>query len=369
MQIQPFELERYFARHEFSARFLLGPSDCESLSMQELLALADPEARALWEGLGLGYTESQGHPLLREEIARAYPGLGAGHILTAAPEEAIFIAMNVLLRPGDRAVVLTPAYQSLHSLARAIGCRVDEWPLRPRSGRWALDLDRLADLLRTPARLVVVNFPNNPTGFLPTAGEWQDLLALVAASGAYLFSDEMYRLLEPRPELRLPPACTAYERAVSLAGLSKAFGLPGLRSGWLACREAPLLAEFQAYKDYITICASAPGEVLSLIALRAAESILQRNRGIVSANLAAARAFFSARPRLFDWLEPDAGSVAFPRWLGEPPLEQLAEQMVERHGVMFVPGGMFAFAGGYFRVGLGRRNLPQVLAALAAALG
>jgi aspartate/methionine/tyrosine aminotransferase len=368
MQIQPFELERYFARYEFSARYLLGPSDCESLGMQELLALADAQTRALWDGLGLGYTESPGHPLLRAEIARQYPGLDAEHILTAAPEEAIFIAMNVLLRPGDRVVVLTPAYQTLHAVARAIGCTVAEWPLTPRAGTWALDLARLADLLREPARLVVVNFPNNPTGFLPSAADWQALIELVARSGAYLFSDEMYRLLEYEPSRCLFPACTAYERAVSLAGLSKAFGLPGLRSGWLACQDAAVLAQFQAYKDYLTICASAPGEILSIIALRAAESILDRNRAIVARNLKAARAFFTARPGLFEWLEPQAGSVAFPRWLGQPPLDQLAEEIVAQRGVMFVPGAMFAFPGGYFRVGLGRNNLPEVLAVLGDAL-
>jgi aspartate/methionine/tyrosine aminotransferase len=368
MQIQPFELERYFARHEFSARYLLGPSDCESLGMQELLSLADAQASALWDGLGLGYTEPPGHPLLRAEIVRQYPGLDADHILTSAPEEAIFIAMNVLLRPGDRVVFLTPAYQSLHAVARAISCTVAEWPLTPREGSWALDLDRLAELLQEPARLVVVNFPNNPTGFLPSPEEWHSLLELVASSGATLFSDEMYRLLEYEPSRRLIPACSVYEKAVSLAGLSKAFGLPGLRSGWLACQDAALLAQFQAYKDYLTICASAPGEILSIIALRAADAILERNRAIVAHNLEAARSFFTTRPGLFEWLEPRAGSIAFPRWLGQPPLEQLAEEIVARHGVMFVPGAMFAFPGEYFRVGLGRRNLPEVLAVLGSAL-
>ena len=368
MQMQPFDLERYFARHEFSARYLLGSSDCESLSMHELLALADAQARALWDELNLGYTEAPGHPLLRAEIARQYPGLDAEHILTTVPEEAIFIAMNVLLRPGDRVVVLTPAYQSLHAVARAIGCTVAEWPLMPRAGSWTLDLDRLADLLQEPSRLVVVNFPNNPTGFLPSPEDWQSLLELVARSGAYLFSDEMYRRLEYEPSRRLPPACSAYARAVSLAGLSKAFGLPGLRSGWLACQDAALLAQFQAYKDYLTICASAPGEILSIIALRAADSILERNRAIVASNLEAARSFFTARSRLFEWLEPHAGSVAFPLWLGQPPLDQFAEEIVARRGVMFVPGAMFAFPGGYFRVGLGRKNLPEVLAVLGDAL-
>jgi aspartate/methionine/tyrosine aminotransferase len=365
MNIQPFALERYFARHEFSARYLLSPSDCESLSMAELLSLADAPARALWEDLRLGYTESPGHPLLREEIAALYPGLAAGDVLCAAPEEAIFIAMNVVLSPGDRVVALTPSYQSLTAVARAVGCEVAEWPLQLRAGAWALDLEGLAALLRRPTRLVVVNFPHNPTGFLPTPAEWQALLAQVESAGAYLFSDEMYRLLEHDPAARLAPACTASPRAVSLAGLSKAFGLPGLRCGWLACADPALIAQFQAFKDYTTICASAPGEVLSIVALRARERILARCQNLVRANLGLARDFFTQRPASFHWLEPAGGSIAFPRWLGVGTADEFAESCLARRGVMVVPGSMFAFPGEHFRVGLGRRNLPEILATLA----
>lgn len=369
MKIEPFALERYFARHEFSARYLLSPSDCESWRMTDLLALADAETRLLWEDLRLGYTESEGHHLLREEIARQYAPLTAAQVLTAAPEEAIFIAMNGLLETGDRVVALEPAYQSLHEVARAVGARVEGWPLEAQEGRWALDLNRLEDLLRAPTRLVVVNFPNNPTGYLPTPGEWQAILSLVSRSGAFLFSDEMYRLLEYDPSGRLPPACAQYERAISLAGLSKAFGLPGLRTGWLACADAALLGKFQAFKDYTTICSSAPSEVLSIIALRSQEVIVARNLAIVRENLAAARAFFGAQGGRFEWMDPCAGSVAFPRWLGDQPVEELAEEVVTRAGVMMVPGSMFHYSGGHFRVGLGRQNLPEVLSALGRYLG
>jgi aspartate/methionine/tyrosine aminotransferase len=365
MQIQPFKLERYFARYEFNARYLLSPSDCETMGMHDLLALADPSARALWDNLALGYTESPGHPLLRDEISRLYTGLSADHVLTAAPEEAVFITMNVLLRPGDRVVVVTPAYQSLHEIARAVGCQVVDWPLISRKGGWAVDLEALDRLLSIPTRLVVINFPNNPTGFLPGEKEWREIVNRVARSGAYLFSDEMYRLLEFSPETRLPAACEVYERAVSLAGLSKAFGLPGLRSGWLACTDPALLADLQTFKDYTTICASAPGEILSLIALRARENILSRCRELVLENLSLARRFFSQRPSFFEWLEPSGGSIAFPRWLGENTVEQFAEDIVTRREVMVVPGSTFGYPGNHFRLGLGRRNLAEILAILA----
>ncbi len=175
----------------------------------------------------------------------------------------------------------------------------------------------------------------------------------------------MYRLLEFVPEARLPAACEIYDRAVSLAGLSKAFGLPGLRSGWLACGDPALLASIQAFKDYTTICASAPGEILSIIALKSRKVILDRCLSIVRENLALARAFFGRRPARFQWIDPLAGSIAFPRWLGEQSVEQFAEDMVTRRGVMVVPGSMFGFSGGHFRLGLGRKNLPEILAILA----
>ncbi|MBI4927377.1 MAG: aminotransferase class I/II-fold pyridoxal phosphate-dependent enzyme [Anaerolineae bacterium] len=364
MKPAPFALERYFARHEFSARYLLSPSDCESPTMHDLLALGDAETRGLWDRLTLGYTESPGHPLLRETAAAQYAGLGAQHILTAAPEEAIFIAMNVLLEPGDRVILLTPAYQSLGEVARALGCRVEAWSLRVENGAWALDLPRLRALLAEPARLVVVNFPNNPTGTLPTAQEWRELTALVERAGAWLFADEMYRMLELDPARRLEPACLMGERAVSLAGLSKAHGLPGLRTGWLACRDRKFLADCQAFKDYTTICAAAPAEILSIIALRAGDTLLERNRARVAENLAAARAFFQARPQRYAWLEPDGGSIAFPRRLAQPAGMAWADDLVQRLGVMVVPGSLFAYDDAHFRVGLGRANLPEILALL-----
>jgi aspartate/methionine/tyrosine aminotransferase len=362
MDVRPFQLERYFARYEFKTRHLLSPSDCESISMRELLGMADPQTQQLWDELRLGYTESPGHPLLREEVSRLYQDIPPDGVLMAIPEEAIFIAMNCLLQPDDHVVVLSPIYQSLFEVARAIGCPVTAWPLEPREGRWHLDLDRLESLLTPKTRLLVVNFPNNPTGFIPGANDFGALVDLARSRGIFLFSDEMYRQLEHDPARRLPAVCDLYERGISLSGLSKAYGLPGLRTGWLACQDIPLINRFQAFKDYTTICASAPAEVLSIVALRAGGALLARNLGIVQHNLAAAERFFSSRPAQFEWLRPDGGSTAFPRWLDKDPVDRFCNEMVDRRGVMVVPGSMFDFPGNYFRVGLGRAAFPEVLA-------
>ena len=134
MQITDFKLERYFAEHEFKVRYLLSASDCEALALDELLGMADARTLALWHGLKLSYTESQGHPQLRSEVAGLYQAVRPEDVLIAAPEELIFIAMNALLRPGDHVIATFPGYQSLYAIAEALGCSVTRWPLEVRGG-------------------------------------------------------------------------------------------------------------------------------------------------------------------------------------------------------------------------------------------
>ena len=165
-------------------------------------------------------------------------------------------------------------------------------------------------------RLLVINFPHNPTGFLPTRAELDAIVAFARRHDLLLFSDEMYRMLEYRPQDRLPAVCDLYERGISLSGMSKALSLPGLRIGWLAAREPGLVGRWLEFKDYTTICSSAPSEVLALMALRARTAILDRNLEIVRGNLAAAGQFFARHPDRFTWRPPLAGSVAFPEWTG-----------------------------------------------------
>ena len=283
MRIEPFRLERYFAKYEFSTRYLLSPSDCESCSLSELLDLASAESRAAWEQLRFGYTDSQGSPALRERIAGLYETVGPEQTVVAVPEEAIFILMHALLEPGDRVVVLTPAYQSLHEVARSCGCEVVCVPLSVAGDRWELDLDRLNEAVTPATRLLVVNFPHNPTGYLPSRRDFDALVEMARKHGAWVLSDEMYRLLEHDTSLRLPAACDVYEKGISLSGLSKAFGLPGLRVGWLATRDETVIHRSLNIKDYTTICNSAPSEVLATMGLDGREHILARNRESCSA--------------------------------------------------------------------------------------
>ncbi|HLF00922.1 MAG TPA: aminotransferase class I/II-fold pyridoxal phosphate-dependent enzyme, partial [Anaerolineales bacterium] len=315
--IRPFKLERYFGLYEFKAKYLLSPSDCEALTLSELLGMADADSLRLWESLSLGYTESPGHPVLREAIARTYQRVSPEQIVVGVPEELIYVAMNTLLEPGDGVVCVSPAYQSLYEVARWLGCSVTPWAAELENKRWRFPLEALERSVDDRTKLIVINFPHNPTGFLPSRAELDSIIEIARHRNAYLFCDEMYRLLEHDPATRLPPVCDLYERGISLSGLSKTFALPGLRLGWLATQEESLPEKWVTFKDYTTICNSAPSEVLGIIALRAAEQIVERNLGIVRGNVQAAEKFFAERASLFEWIAPQAGSIAFPRWLGQ----------------------------------------------------
>ena len=363
MRIPDFMLERYFARWEFSAPYLLCSSDVEGWRLADLLALADAEGRSRWEALTLGYTESAGLPALREAIAGLYTGVSPGDILTfGGAQEALFVLLNVLLGAGDHALVTWPGYQSLHEVARATGADVTLLPLRAEDG-WQLDLAALTRALRPNTRVVVVNFPHNPTGALPARATFEALGQLCEARGIFLLSDEVYRLLEYAPEQRLPAAVEQGPHGVSLGVMSKAFGLAGLRVGWLALKDAALRERCAAFKDYTTLCNAAPSEVLALIALRAKEQVLARSRTLLAQNLALLDTFFARHAERFGWVRPCAGSVAFPRLL-QGSADTFCEQLVQQEGVLLLPGSVYDFPGEHFRLGFGRSSMPEALARL-----
>lgn len=367
MRLADFTLERYFARWEFAVDHLLCASDVQGMPMADLLALADDETRALWQGLTLGYTESTGHPLLRREIASLYDGLDAQDVLVfAGAEEAIFCLANVALEPGDHAIVTWPGYQSLYEVARGAGADVTLHELREDAG-WAIDLDLLRRQMTPSTRLIVINAPHNPTGMLPDRATFDGLVALASEAGAHLVVDEVYRFLEFDERDRLPAGAEALDRGVSIGVMSKSFAMAGLRIGWLASRDRNLLARCAAFKDYTTICSSAPSEILSLIGLRARDTILARSRDIVSANLELLDAFFETWADRFSWVRPRAGSVGFPR-LTVPgvAIDDWSAGLVEAQGVLLLPGSEFGFGGNHFRLGFGRTDLPVALERLEA---
>jgi aspartate/methionine/tyrosine aminotransferase len=361
MALHPFKLERYFAKYEFKVRFLLSSSDCESLSMTELVQMATPESLELWQELKLGYTESLGHPLLRAEVAKLYDHIAPDNVIIAAPEEAIFIAMQTLLEANDHVIAVSPAYQSLYEVARSIGSIVTPWKLELSTNGWHLDLNQLERNLTDRTRMLILNFPHNLTGHTLSRREFDSVVELARKHGLYIFSDEMYRLLEGDPAIRVPSVCDVYEKGISLSGLSKSFALPGLRIGWMATQDNTLVGGWLTFKDYTTICNSAPSEILGIIALQNKGQILQRNLDIIRENIVIADRFFTQHGNRFSWICPKAGSVAFPQWLGDITVEQFCQDMLDQQGVMIVPGSMFDFFGNHFRIGLGRKNFGEAI--------
>jgi aspartate/methionine/tyrosine aminotransferase len=368
MRLDTFQLERYFGQYEFTVPFQLSVSDCDGLSMNELLANADDEVRGLWEQLSLGYTETSGHPLLRREIAAMYHGFEADHVLVAAPEELIFVAMNCLVKNGDHVVCAFPGYQSLYAVAEGLHAEVTRWEPDETDG-WRFDPDKLESLIRPSTRLIVMNFPHNPTGALPGPDDYQRIFEVALRYDIPIFSDEMYRLMERDPLARLPSAVELYDPAVSLSGVSKTLGLAGLRIGWLVTRDERLMQRMALFKDYTTICNSAPSEILALAGLRARERILARHHERIERNLGLLTGFMDKYEALFAWTPPRASTICFPRFkpdsLGTPELCRMAR---DEAGVLLAPSTVFDYGDHHVRIGVGREAFPEGLVRLSAFL-
>ncbi|MBA2297914.1 MAG: aminotransferase class I/II-fold pyridoxal phosphate-dependent enzyme [Actinobacteria bacterium] len=361
--VQGLKLERFFAELGAKSEHLLCTSDIEPYRLHELLELADPELRARWDRLSLAYTEPGGMPELREEIAGMYAGIEPDQVVTfAGADEAIFLALNATLRPGDHAVVTWPAYQSLHDVAYAAGADVTLLPLDPEG--WELDIEELRRAVRPTTRVLIVNFPHNPTGALASRETLDAVAAIAAEVGAHLLSDEVHRHLEYDPADLLPAAAEYGGLAVSVGVMSKSFGLAGLRIGWLATKDRELLQRISIYKEYMSSSSSAPSELLALIALRARDTVLARSGRLLAENLALLDAFFTEWEDVFRWVRPRAGCVGFPRLDAELPVEQLAVRLVEEESVLVLPGSIYNFPGNHFRLGFGRADLPVALAGL-----
>lgn len=362
MQIAPFDVELFFAVYEFATPHVLCASDCESMTVTDLLELAGMTMADLgtqW----LGYTESQGHPDLRGLVAAQIGGAVTAQdvVVLATPEEGIYLTMRTLLEPRDHVVVLTPAYNSLLNVAEHVSGNVSRWEIEATAVSFQLDLNKLANLLTDETKLLIVNFPHNPTGLLPTPEEFAQIIALARQHDVWLFCDEMYRGLELDGRSPLPSAITQYEKSIVLSGLSKTQGLPGLRSGWLLVRDESLRAALINWKHYTSICPPTPSEFLAMAALRAHDKLVARNVAIITQNLQAADAFFARWPQLFTWRRPSAGSVALVE-TAVPSTTTYCIQLAEEAGVLFLPGPYIGYHDTFMRWGFGRKNFADNLA-------
>ncbi len=367
--LRTFRLEEYLGEWEFGARHYLTASDAQSMTVGDLLNMGSESDREGFAALPLTYVETWGSENLREAIAGTYERVDAAHVLAfSGAQEALFWAMQELVRPGrprrrDRAVL--PVDGDGHGRDRRRRERLVD---APWSTAGQLDLDELRGLLRPTTRLVAVNYPNNPTGHVPDGETFRELVALCDERGIRLFCDEVYRGIEVDQARTLPQAADLSETALSLNVASKSYGLPGLRVGWLACRDRALLERLEKRKHYTSICNPGPSEYLAAIGLRHRDRIWARNRAVIAANLPLFADFFGRWAELFDWEPPLGGCVCFPRYKGAGSVDDFCRRLLEREGVVVLPASVYyseiaEAPTDHFRVGVGRLGAEESLEA------
>jgi aspartate/methionine/tyrosine aminotransferase len=359
-KIKDFAIERYFARYEFSTEYLLSSSDCDGFPLKYVLDLASEEEISSWHNLKLGYTETTGSPALRKAISKHYKTISPENVLVSSPGEANFALMNVLLQSGDNVICMSPMYQSLYQVAESLGCTISFWEPEPGTD-WYYSPSELRKLITKRTKLIIVNFPHNPTGYMPAINDWNEIIEIARENDLVLFSDEMYRSLIYDTKDEIPAACDLYENAVSLWGMAKSFGLAGLRIGWLASRNEKILKKVEAFKDYLSICNSATSEILAAVALNNSGSFIAPNIEKVKSNIEIFRQFQLRNSDLLEFYQPKGGSVAFIKLKTKIPALQYAKELIQKTGIMLLPSEIFEYGTSHVRIGFGRANLPEVL--------
>jgi aspartate/methionine/tyrosine aminotransferase len=364
VKIEPFALERWLTAHELHVDYDIAESGIYPLTIRELLSWSPEDERdstlQRLLDLRLGYSEATGTQRLRTLLAQTYEGCGPENILvTTGAIEANFLLFNVLLNPGDHVVAPYPAYQQLYSVPRALGCDVSLWQVRSEDG-FRFVLDDLARLIRPNTRLIVINSPHNPTGAMLSPDELERVYELAKSAGAMVLSDEAYRWLEvPGGSESPPPVYNLGPAGISVGTMSKPFGLPGLRIGWMAA-PAETVAACWAMRDYVSLSPGKLNDALAVLAFEHRDKIVQRNRELIGQNLSRANRWIAEQADMLSWTPPRGGLLALVRYHLDIPSLELADKLAEEYSVMLAPGSVFGFEH-HLRIGIGQE--PPVFAA------
>ncbi|MBI3697367.1 MAG: aminotransferase class I/II-fold pyridoxal phosphate-dependent enzyme [Acidobacteria bacterium] len=347
MNIEPFEMERLQSQWENRVEYNLSESSVHPMALAELL-----DAGQLTELLQkrLGYTQTNGTVELRQSIAALYPGASVDHILvTNGAAEANFLAIWHLLDPGDEIVLMLPNYMQIWGLARSLSAKVVPFRLREEC-QWRPDLDELRRALSPRTSLIAVCNPNNPTGAVLAEGEMDAIVEAARRAGAWLLADEVYLGAE-RVGPPTPSFWGRYEKLVITNGLSKAYGLPGLRIGWVA-GPPDLIARLWGCHDYTTIAVGALSDTLARVALASRERILGRTREILRANYPLLEEWLASQGDLFTLVPPAAGAIAYLHYSLEINSTRLMQKLLQDKSVLVVPGDHFGMDH-YLRINYG----------------
>jgi aspartate/methionine/tyrosine aminotransferase len=366
-----FTLEEYLGEHEFKAKHLLACSDAESFGMLELLNdYADDECKALFQNLRLGYTEVKGLPQLRKQV-QEFVGLAPTTIdsvtITVGAEEGIFCTFGALgkIIPGKEVLVITPCYQSLKELPNFFGMMVKEIALDVTT-RSSFDTDAIIDQISSNTGAVVLNIPHSPTGWTMSIDDITRVISACERVGAYLVVDEVYRGLADKSPL--PAVCSLYDKGITIGVVSKAFGLSGLRIGWLGCQDIDFQYQALSYKHYLSICASGPAEILALIALRNADALMSRNSEITLKNKELLASVIEENSDILRWSSPQGSCVGLVELVHNNSERDISAWLLENYSLLVLPGRVFDLPDSFFRVGYGRFLTEEAIGVFAAAI-
>jgi aspartate/methionine/tyrosine aminotransferase len=357
MRVETFEMERFQSTWENRVAHNLSESGVHPMSVADLL---EPDERDALMNERFIYVQTNGTPALREAIASLYPGAGPDNVVVGnGTAEANYVAVWNLVEPGDEVVMMVPNYMQIWGVVRGLGATVVPWRLHEERA-WSPDVDELRALITPRTKLIAVCNPNNPTGSILSESAMAAIVSVAAEHGVWLLADEVYRGAELDGR-ETPSFWGRYDRALVSCGLSKAYGLPGLRIGWVAGPSATV-AELWARKDYLSIAPSALSDVLARKALRPAvrPRILARTRGIVNGNLPVVQEWMGRHGLAFRLTPPRAGAITYPRYSWAINSSRLADRLRDEQSVLVVPGDQFGMDG-FLRIGLG--NEPADLSA------
>lgn len=361
MKIERFELERWMSHWELLVTHDICESGILPLSIADLAELLGPDdGPALVERIltmPQSYSEARGTEELRTLLAGTYRGVSPEDVLvTTGAIEANFLALNSILEPGDHVVAVSPAYQQLQSVPRAIGAEVSLWDLAQPGGGFAYDLDRLEVLLRPDTKAIIINTPHNPTGAILTSEQLDRVIELAAERDAWILSDEAYRWLEfPDGEKLVEPTRNRYPKTISVGTVSKPFGMPGLRIGWFAAN-AEVAQTAWALRDYISLSPMKSSDAITCALIAHRDRVIPRNQSIMAENLATARVWFAANADIVGWQEPRGALLAMMTYSADLDSVTLANRLATEAGVMLAPGSAFGLEG-HLRIGIGQRPM------------
>ncbi|MDA1014442.1 MAG: pyridoxal phosphate-dependent aminotransferase [Planctomycetota bacterium] len=358
MQLPSFSLVKWFAAAEGRFDISLSHSDCEPLCVSDVL---DEDERNALINYPLGYGAFAGLEELRRAVARQYKTIERDDVLIfSGASEAIYTFMRTNLNPGDEVVVQCPIFNSLRGTAQAIGCKIVEW--RPSDEMTcAFDVSVLADLCNRRTKLIIFNFPHNPSGQMVSEAELNAIVETASRCDAFVFSDEQFRLLELPTTPRLPAACDLYDKAVSVSGVSKTYGMGGLRIGWLVTRCRDVIERAQEYRYYTTEMTNTPCQMLAARALERSDEILRRNQDRIAANVERLHSFAAQHDENLLLHLPKAGTMALVEQKTPFTSTQFCERLLDEQRVFLVPGESMGISDRLLRFGLGREDFAEGL--------